>query len=55
MTLLPALTFGFVLGLKHATDADHIAAIGTLASGNGSALRAARLGARGGIGHSVSA
>jgi high-affinity nickel-transport protein len=54
MTLLPALTFGFMLGVKHATDADHVAAIGTLASGDRSALQAARLGALWGIGHSVS-
>lgn len=54
MTILPALTFGFALGVKHATDADHIAAIGTLAGGGHSAARAARLGAMWGIGHSVS-
>jgi len=54
MTLLPALTFGFVLGVKHATDADHIAAIGTLAQGSASPARAARLGAMWGVGHSVS-
>lgn len=54
MTVLPALTFGFVLGVKHATDADHIAAIGTIAGGAQSSARAARLGALWGIGHSVS-
>lgn len=54
MTLLPALTFGFVLGVKHATDADHIAAIGTLTSGGASTARAARLGAMWGVGHSAS-
>ena len=54
MTLLPALTFGFVLGVKHATDADHIAAIGTLGGGDSSPARAARLGALWGAGHSVS-
>ena len=54
MTILPALTFGFVLGVKHATDADHIAAIGTIASGAQSSARAARLGAMWGVGHSVS-
>ena len=25
MTPLPALIFGFVLGVRHATDADHVA------------------------------
>lgn len=54
MTVLPALTFGFVLGLKHAMDADHIAAVGTLAGSRGSVARAARLGAMWGIGHSAS-
>lgn len=54
MTLLPALAFGFVLGVKHATDADHIAAVGTLAGGGSSTARAARLGALWGVGHSVS-
>ena len=54
MTILPALTFGFVLGVKHATDADHIAAVGTLARADGSAAGAARLGALWGIGHSAS-
>lgn len=54
MTLLPALAFGFVLGVKHATDADHIAAVGTLTGGGASAARAARLGALWGIGHSAS-
>jgi high-affinity nickel-transport protein len=54
MTLLPALFFGFALGVRHATDADHIAAVGTFGAGDGSARRAAVLGAAWGIGHSVS-
>lgn len=54
MTALPALLFGFVLGVKHATDADHIAAIGTLAGGDRSAAQSARLGAMWGVGHSLS-
>jgi high-affinity nickel permease len=54
LTILPALTFGFVLGVKHATDADHIAAIGTLSGGASSSTHAARLGAMWGVGHSVS-
>lgn len=56
--MIAALTFGFVLGVRHATDADHIAAIGTIiadASGNGRSTRdAARVGATWGAGHSVS-
>ena len=54
MTLLPALAFGFALGVRHATDADHVAAVGTIASGARSARHAALLGAAWGIGHSAS-
>jgi high-affinity nickel permease len=53
MILLPALAFGFALGVRHATDADHVAAVGTLANGR-SAQRAAMLGAAWGVGHSAS-
>ncbi len=51
---LPALAFGFVLGMRHATDADHIAAIGTLVAGGPSARRAAIVGGWWGAGHSLS-
>jgi len=51
---LPALAFGFVLGVRHATDADHIAAVGTLAAGGRSARKAALVGAWWGAGHSAS-
>lgn len=54
MTALPALVFGVVLGMRHATDADHIAAVGALAAGGGSARRAALVGAWWGVGHSAS-
>jgi hypothetical protein len=54
MTLIPALVFGFALGVRHATDADHVAAVGTIAAGNHSGRRAALLGAAWGIGHSAS-
>lgn len=54
MTLLPALALGFALGVRHATDADHIAAVGTIASGGASTRRAALTGAWWGLGHSVS-
>jgi hypothetical protein len=54
MTPLPALAFGFVLGMRHATDADHIAAISTLVAGGPSARRAATVGAWWGVGHSLS-
>lgn len=54
MTLLPALAFGFVLGVRHATDADHVAAVSTIAGGVRSARRAALVGAAWGAGHSAS-
>lgn len=54
MTPLPALVFGVVLGMRHATDADHIAAVTALAAGGGSAQRAAFVGAWWGVGHSAS-
>lgn len=53
-TVLTALTFGFVLGVRHATDADHVAAIGTIVAGGRSARGAALVGASWGVGHSVS-
>ena len=56
MTLLPALAFGFVLGVRHATDADHLAAVGTIATQRsaGPAWRSALVGAWWGAGHSLS-
>lgn len=54
MTVLPALTLGFALGLRHAMDADHIAAVGTISTSTRSAWRAALLGASWGVGHSIS-
>lgn len=56
MTLFPALAFGFVLGVRHATDADHLAAVGTIATQRtgGPAWRTALVGAWWGAGHSLS-
>lgn len=54
MTPLPALAFGFMLGMRHATDADHVAAVSTLVAGGPSARRAALVGAWWGAGHSAS-
>lgn len=54
MTVLPALALGFALGLRHALDADHIAAVSTISSGARSTWRAALLGASWGVGHSIS-
>jgi high-affinity nickel-transport protein len=54
MTVLPALALGFTLGLRHAMDADHIAAVSTISAGARSTRRAALLGASWGAGHSIS-
>lgn len=56
MTLLPALAFGFVLGVRHATDADHLAAVGTIATQRsaGPVWKTAFVGAWWGLGHSLS-
>ncbi len=44
---------GFLLGLKHATDADHVVAVTTIVARERSFAGAARIGALWGIGHSV--
>ncbi|MCC7195012.1 MAG: hypothetical protein IT356_05595 [Gemmatimonadaceae bacterium] len=44
---------GFLLGLKHATDADHVVAVTTIVSRERSFSKAARVGALWGLGHSV--
>jgi sulfite exporter TauE/SafE len=54
MTILPSLALGFALGVRHATDADHIAAIGTIVAHRRSARGAALVGAAWGLGHSMS-
>lgn len=47
------LLLGFVLGMRHATDADHVVAVTAIVSGEPSLWRASRVGALWGIGHSV--
>jgi len=53
-SILPALGLGFLLGLTHALDADHVAAVGTLVSESGGLRRSSLLGTSWGVGHSVS-
>ena len=50
-SLLATLGFGFVLGLKHATEADHLAAVSTIVSERRSIWHSAVVGALWGIGH----
>ena len=45
---------GFVLGLRHATDADHLAAVSTIVSERRSLLGSAIIGGIWGLGHTIS-
>lgn len=48
------LLFGLLLGLRHALDPDHLAAVSTLVGGARSPWRSARIGVAWGIGHTAS-
>ncbi len=48
------LTLGFALGLRHALDADHLAAVATIVARNHRFRSAARVGALWGLGHTAS-
>lgn len=50
-SVLATLLVGFVLGLQHATDTDHLVAVTTLASDARSPKRSAVVGALWGLGH----
>jgi high-affinity nickel-transport protein len=52
-TLLPILLFGFFLGMRHATDSDHVIAVTTIVSRQRSVAGAAWTGVFWGIGHSL--
>jgi ABC-type nickel/cobalt efflux system permease component RcnA len=47
------LTLGFVLGLRHALDADHLAAVSTFVSEERSVLRSMLVGVSWGMGHTA--
>lgn len=53
LTLLTILAVGFVLGMRHATDADHVIAVSTIVTREQKAGRAAVIGAAWGVGHTV--
>lgn len=53
VSLLSILLLGFVLGMRHATDADHVVAVTTIVSDQPSLWRASGVGALWGVGHSV--
>jgi hypothetical protein len=48
------LAFGFVLGLKHAVEVDHLAAVSTIVSERKSLLSSMLVGGLWGIGHTIS-
>ncbi len=54
VSIISILAFGFLLGLKHAVEADHVAAVSTIASEHPSILAASFVGALWGIGHTIS-
>lgn len=53
MSLFSILIIGFLLGIKHATEVDHLAAMATLAAGRQSLAQTMRQGVAWGIGHTV--
>jgi len=53
-SLFFALGLGFLLGLKHAVEADHLVAVTTIVSEQRSVWRSARVGALWGVGHTAS-
>ena len=51
--MLTAILLGFALGIRHATDPDHVAAVAALVARHRRAGLAARIGAAWGVGHSA--
>jgi sulfite exporter TauE/SafE len=54
LTTFSILTIGFVLGLQHATEADHLAAVSTIVSEKKNLLTASVVGGLWGVGHTIS-
>jgi high-affinity nickel permease len=50
---LAILAIGFVLGMRHATDPDHVIAVSTIVSRERSIVKAALIGALWGVGHTL--
>ncbi len=53
LTTLSLLALGFLLGMRHATDPDHVVAVTTIVSQQRSIARAAGIGALWGVGHTA--
>jgi len=54
LPILSLLALGFVLGLKHSLDADHLAAVSTMATEKRSLLGSSLIGIWWGLGHTIS-
>ncbi len=54
MSATAVLGFGFLLGLKHATEADHLAAVSTIVTERRSLFSSAIVGGLWGLGHTIS-
>jgi high-affinity nickel-transport protein len=52
-SLIAILGFGFLLGMRHATDPDHVIAVSTIVSRERSIAKAGLIGALWGVGHTV--
>ena len=53
LTLLSITVLGFFLGMRHATDPDHVVAVTTIVSRERTVLHAAMIGALWGVGHTL--
>jgi len=53
VSFLSILAVGFFLGMRHATDPDHVIAVTTIVSNQRNNLRAVLIGAFWGVGHTV--
>ncbi len=53
ISLLSIIALGFFLGMRHATDPDHVVAVATIVSRQRDVSRAALIGAFWGLGHTV--
>src|SRR5690242_17296010 len=51
--MIPLLTLGFLLGLRHALEADHVAAVASLATRSSSLRNTMRIAAAWGVGHTA--
>jgi ABC-type nickel/cobalt efflux system permease component RcnA len=51
--LFSILAVGFFLGMRHATDPDHVIAVTTIVSNQRNSMRAALIGAFWGVGHTI--